>query len=83
MEVLVGRVIGFYRGKGVASIQTFDRLEVGNLIHIKGHTTDFDQVVESLQVSHHSVTHIIGGQIAGIRTSNYVRKNDSIYRIDK
>jgi len=80
MEVLTERVVSFYRAIGVARIDVLDHLAVGNLIHIKGHTTDFDQVIDSLHVSHQPVLNVSKGQRAGLRVADYVRKNDFIYR---
>ncbi|MBI5665517.1 MAG: translation elongation factor-like protein [Nitrospirae bacterium] len=82
MEVLVGKVINYYRTIGVASIKLNDCLELGRQIHIKGHTTDFEQVVESLQVKHRHVTSVSAGEVAGLKVNDYVRKHDCIFRVE-
>jgi hypothetical protein len=79
-EVLAGKVINYYRKTGVASIKLNDFLEVGRLIHIKGHTTDFEQVIESLQIKHRDVTRAGAGNVAGLKVTDFVRKNDCVYR---
>jgi len=83
MEVLAGKVINYYRTIGVASIKLNDSLEVGGLIHIKGHTTDFEQVIESLQVQHRNAARASAGDVAGLKVSGFVRKHDCVYRINK
>jgi putative protease len=80
MEVLVGKVISLYSKLGVASIKLSGSLETGNLIHIKGCTTDFDQKVRSMQIAHQQVDRADAGDIAGLKVDDYVRKHDCIYR---
>jgi putative protease len=82
MEVLAGKVLTYYRKIGVASIKVSTFLEVGGRIHVKGHTTDFDQKVESLHINHRHVSLASAGEIAGLRVNDYVRKNDCIYRME-
>jgi hypothetical protein len=81
-EILAGTVINYYSKTGVASIKVKDSLEVGNSVHIKGHTTNFDQKVESLQVRHKQVVRVSRDEIAGLKVNDYVRKHDCIYRME-
>jgi putative protease len=82
-EIFAGTVVNYYRAIGVASVKVTDYLEVGNLIHIKGHTTDFEQVIESIQLNHKPITKALKGQLVGIKVKEYIRKRDSVYRIEK
>jgi len=82
MEVLVGKVINYYRTIGVARIILHEVLEVGRLIHIQGHTTDFEQVVASLQIKHRNVPKASAGDVAGLKVNDFVRKNDRVYRVE-
>ncbi len=59
-----------------------DTLTVGNTIHIKGHTTDFEQTVETLQIEHQEVPKAEKGQIIGLKVKDYVREHDIVYRVD-
>ena len=81
METPAGRVIHFYAKISVASVEVKDILEVGNLIHIKGHITDFDQKIESMQAQHEKISKASAGMIVGIKVNDYVRKNDCVYRV--
>ncbi len=54
-EVEVGRVSDYFARIGVAGIDLTGTLRVGDRIHIKGHTTDLEQVVESLQIERENV----------------------------
>lgn len=82
MEILAGTILNYYREIGVARVKILDFLEVGDRIHIKGHTTDFEQEVESLQVGHVQVSASRSGEIAGLRVYEYVRKHDRVYRVE-
>jgi len=77
-----GRVRHLYTRIMVASVEVYDCLRVGDLIRIKGHITDFDQKIESMEVNHRPVNEATKGQIAGIRVIHRVRKNDFIYKIN-
>jgi len=55
---------------------------VGDRIRIKGHTTDMELVVESLQVEHESVEEAKAGDKIGVKVSDRVRGGDHVYRVD-
>lgn len=82
MEISVGEINHYYNVAGVAAIEITDSLEVGNVIHIKGHTTDFEQKVESMQIEHKQVTKAAKGQVIGLKVQDYVRQHDKVYRVD-
>lgn len=82
MEIPVGEITHYYNTAGVAAIEITDSLEVGSVIHIKGHTTDFEQQVESMQIEHKQVTKATKGQVIGLKVKDYVRQNDMVYRVD-
>ena len=55
-ESKVGVVTHYFGGIGVAGIDLMEgALAVGDTIHIKGHTSDFTQTVESMEVEHGAV----------------------------
>lgn len=82
MEFAVGKIINYYRAPGVASVKISVPLSVGDKIHIKGHITDFEQTVESMQIHHMQVNRASKGDIAGIKVTDYVRKHDTVYRLE-
>ncbi len=82
MEVLAGKVTHYYNSIGVAAIEVSDSLEVGNVIHIKGHSTDFEQKIESMEIEHQQVTKATKGQVIGLRVKDYVREHDMVYRVE-
>ena len=81
-EKPIGQVIHYYSNLSVAVIKLGKgALQVGDVIHIKGHTTDFRQVVDSMQVEHQSVTKAMPGDDFGLKVSAHAREHDIVYRV--
>ena len=82
-EISIGKVEKFFGKIGVAAIKiTAGELKVGDKIHIKGHTTDFEQTVESMQVEHASVQKVVCGDEVGIKTKEKAHENDTVYLLN-
>jgi len=82
-EKEIGRITHYFSKIGVAVIELTDgSLNVGDTIHIKGHTTDVTQTVDSLQIEHESVDTIKVGEAAGIKVSDHVREHDIVYKAE-
>ena len=77
-EKEVGRVSSFFGHANVAAIKLSGSLKVGDKVHIKGHTTDFMQKVDSMQVEHKPVKTAKKGDHIGIKVSDRVRPNDAV-----
>jgi len=56
-------------------------LSIGDKIIIKGHTTDFKEKVNSMQLDHVPITNASVGQEIGIRVKKKVREHDAVYRL--
>lgn len=81
-EEKVGLIIKFFAKPGVAAIELTDgSLSLGDKIRIKGHTTDFQQEVVSMQIENSSVDHAEVGSSIGIKVSDRVRSHDVVYRV--
>ena len=63
---------------GVIKLKT--PLSVGDVIKIKGHTTDFTQVVTSMQINHVPVDSAKKGAEIGVLVNSRVRHNDIVYK---
>jgi hypothetical protein len=75
----VGVVTQYFGKIGVAAIMLEDELEVGSRISIVGHTTNFEQNVESMQVDRESIEKGKQGQEIAIKVIDRVRENDVVY----
>jgi putative protease len=54
---------------------------VGDTIHIKGHTTDLEITVDSMQVENANVTEAKAGASIGIKVPERVRRGDKIFKV--
>ncbi len=57
------------------------RLRIGDLIHIHGHSTDFTQRVESLEVNHAHVSEVGPNDDFGLKVVEPAREHDVVYRV--
>jgi putative protease len=80
-EEEIGKVADFFAKIGVAAIDLTGTLSVGDTIHIKGHTTDFTQTVESIQIEHQNVQKAGPGDSIGIKVNDRVRDNDIVFKV--
>ncbi len=81
-EKEIGTVTHYFGKAGVAAIKiTKDTLIPGDTIHIKGHTTDLTQQVDSIQVDHKPIEKAKRGNEIGIKVKDHVRENDIVYKV--
>jgi putative protease len=81
MEVEIGRVTHFYGHICVAVMRLNENLKLGDKIHILGHTTDFTQRVNSIEIEHHPVVWVKPGDDVAIKVIGPVREHDIVYRV--
>jgi selenocysteine-specific translation elongation factor len=80
-EEEVGKVSDFFARPVVAGIDLTGRVKVGDKIHIKGHTTDMEFVVDSMQINNVNIQEAGAGDSIGIKVADRVRRGDTIYRV--
>ncbi|MGQ9576868.1 MAG: hypothetical protein ACUVUC_16315 [Thermoguttaceae bacterium] len=81
-EEQIGKVTHYFGKIGVAAIEiTQGWLAIGDTIHIKGHTSDFTQKVESLQIDNKPVEKALPGQAVGIKVAQHARQHDVVYKV--
>ena len=80
-EVEIGNVSDFFARPVVAGITLSGTLKVGDKIHIKGHTTDIELIVESMQINNVNVTEGKAGDAIGIKVPDRVRAGDHVYMV--
>ena len=80
-EIEIGRVSDFFAKPVVAGIQLTAPLSVGDKILIKGHTTNLEMVVTSMQINNASVQEARAGDSVGIKLPDRVRHGDVVYRV--
>ena len=78
-EKKVGEIAHYFGKIMVAAIKVKAEIKVGDTLHIKGHTTDFEQVVDSMQIEHQSVQKAKKGDDIGIKVKDHVREGDGVF----
>ena len=82
MEEEIGRITHFFAKINVGILEmTKGELSVKDTVHIKGHTTDFYQNIESIQVDHSPVESAKSGDIVGLKVENSVREKDLVFKV--
>ena len=80
-EELIGKVSDFFAHPVVAGIELTEAVKVGDKIKIKGHTTDLEMTVASMQIDNAQVDEAKAGDSIGIKVPERVRSGDSVYKI--
>lgn len=78
-EKLIGKITHYYNNLGVGIVELMEALKVGDTIHIKGKSNDFEQPVDSIQIEHQSVDLAKKGDVVGIRVKQKVKEGDEVY----
>ena len=76
----IGRITHFFPKISVAVVELTEPLAVGERILVKGPSTDFEQVVESIQIEHKNIPRAEAGQSVGLKTVKHVREKDVVYK---
>jgi len=77
----IGVITHFFDHINVAAIKLEDTLKVGDKILIKGHTTDFEQKITSMQIDNQNIDSAKSGDEIGLKVKEKVRTNDPVYKI--
>ena len=79
-ETEIGSVMTYYNNIGVAAIDLTGNVKVGDTIIIRGHTTDVEHVIDSMEIDHKSVQEAKSGDQIGIKVASKLRKKDRVYK---
>jgi hypothetical protein len=78
----IGVVTHYYSHLSVATLRLeFGTLRIGDVIHIRGHTTDFSQRVGSLEVNNAPVTEVGPNDDFGLKVIQHAREHDVVYKV--
>ena len=80
-EEVIGTVSDFFAHPVVAAIELTAAVKVGDKIRIKGHTTDLELTVDSMQIENQSVQEAKVGDSIGVKVPERVRDGDTVYKI--
>ncbi len=79
----IGYVEHYFSKISVAAIKiTSGSLKIGDRIRIKGATTDFEQVIESMEINRQKIEEAKSGDEVGIKVIDRVREGDKVYKVE-
>jgi putative protease len=79
-ENIIGIVTHYFPKVRAAVVKLKAGLAVGDYVKIKGHTTDFTQNVNSMQIDHVPISKAKTGQEIGLQVDSRVRQHDILYK---
>jgi translation elongation factor EF-1alpha len=81
-EIEVAHVTDYFANVGVVALEiTAHGIQIGDVLHFKGHTTDLLVEVSSMQIERKPVKRAEPGENVGIKVSDRVRVHDRVYKV--
>ena len=78
--VEIGHVTHFFAKIGVVVVELTLPIAIGDHILVKGPSTDFEQIVDSIQIDRKAITRAEGGQSIGLKVVQPAREKDTVYK---
>jgi len=81
LEEQIGYVSNYFKNISVAAVEiTQGSVSIGDKLTFRGHTTNFEIIVDSIQIDHKAVTEAKKGSSIGLKVPDRVRKDDKVYK---
>jgi putative protease len=81
-EERIGKVTHYFGKLQVMGVEIeAGTLSVGDTIHVKGHSSDFTQTVDSMQIERESVESAKTGQSVGLKVVEHARDHDEVFKV--
>jgi translation elongation factor EF-1alpha len=81
-EEKIGEIVKFFAKPSVAAIKiTAGELNVGDTIKLVGHTTNFEEVIQSMEINNEKVPKAVVGDYIGVKVSDRVRPGDEVFKV--
>ncbi len=81
-EAKIGKVTHYFNHLHVAGVVITDgELHKGDTIHVKGHTSDFEQKAESMEIDNEAVEVAKAGDQIGLVVIEHAREHDTVYMV--
>ena len=81
MEMEIGKVTHYFGHLDVAVLSLMGELKVGDTIHVLGHSTDFTQIVGSMEIEHRKVQSVKSGDDVALKIAEPARVHDTVYKV--
>jgi len=80
-EELIGTITHYFPKPQVGVLKLTAHIKVGDVLHFRGHTTEFEQEINSMQVEHAAVETAAAGTEVAVKLNERVRAGDEAYRV--
>ena len=81
-EEKIGVVTHYWNHLHVAGVKIDNgELKVGDTIHVKGHTSDFTQQVESMRIEEETIEVARAGDDIGLEVTEHAREHDEVFKV--
>jgi translation elongation factor EF-G len=79
MEKEIGKITHIFEKIDVGILELSGNLKVGDTIHVVGSQSDFEQLVDSMQVDRQNIIDAKKGSIVGLKLISKAKVGDKIY----
>jgi len=80
-EEKVGEVVKFFSKPSVAAVKiTAGELRAGDTVKFAGHTTDFEDTINSMEIDNKQIDRATAGDYIGLKVSDRVRPGDEMFK---
>jgi putative protease len=80
-EEHVGTITHYFAKPEVGVVKLTAEIKVGDVLHIRGHTTDVQQEITSMEVDHGAVESAAAGTEVAFKVKDRVRKGDDVFKV--
>ena len=81
-EEEVGTVVKFFAKPSVAALKiTKGSIKKGDILRYKGHTSDFTEEINTMEVDNQPVDEATVGDLIGVKVKERVREKDIVYKV--
>ena len=81
-EEKIGEVMKFFSKPGVAAVKIIaGELRVGDTVRFNGHTTDFEDTIQSMEIDNKQIEIATVGDYIGVKVSDRVRPGDEVFKV--
>lgn len=80
-ELLVGTITHYFAKPEVGVVKLVADIKVGDVLRVRGHTTDVEQEITSMEVDHAAVETAAAGTEVAFKVKDRVRKGDEVYKV--
>jgi translation elongation factor EF-1alpha len=83
LEKKIGKITHYFDHIPAGIIKLTGSLKIGDKVHFKGTTTDFEQEISSMQIDHKDTEKAKAKDEVGVKITDRVREGDEVFLVTK